>query len=173
MNYYTFGNKEILKYYKIAFFCSKLIPPNLITNIYDYFIKLRNESITIISGFHTQIERDVLKFLLKGKQPIIICPARSVQKISIKPELKDAFNNNRLLFISPFKNTDRRITKELSLKRNLFITQIADEIVIAHASKEGSLEKIIKELQNSKKIKKTFSSSHNQNLIDSGFEIIN
>jgi len=35
----------------------------------------------VISGFHTPAEKECLRILLRGAQPIIICPARSIEPI--------------------------------------------------------------------------------------------
>lgn len=146
----TIGNKEILKEYKIGFFCSKNCPPELIPKIYDWAIKKRDEGAVIISGFHTLIEKDVLKFLLKGTQPIIICPARSLHHFQIPAGLKDASTANRLLFISTFDKKLRRVTKKSSHERNKFIIDISDEIVVGYAEKEGNTERLLKKIRDRK-----------------------
>jgi hypothetical protein len=45
--------------------------------------------------------KDVLHYLLKGTQPIILASARGLKK-RLEPELKDALDKNRLLLITPF-----------------------------------------------------------------------
>jgi len=136
-----FGNKDILKNNKLAFFCSQKCPPDIILKSYDLAIELREKGICVISGFHTQIEKDVLHYLLKGKQSIIICPARSIDNYRIPKEQKEAFDNRRILYISSFNNKYKRISKELSFKRNKHIVDIADEIFIADAGKDSITEK--------------------------------
>jgi predicted Rossmann fold nucleotide-binding protein DprA/Smf involved in DNA uptake len=135
------GNKEILNGYKLAFFCSQKCPSDVIIKSYDLAIELREKGICVISGFHTQIERDVLHYLLKGKQPVIICPARNIGNYRIPSEHKDVFNQNRILYISNFDEKDKRINKELSYKRNKFVVDIADEIFISYAGKASITEK--------------------------------
>lgn len=44
---------------------------------YDLAAAPRDAGIPVISGFHTSVEKDCLDFLLKGRQPVVVVPARS------------------------------------------------------------------------------------------------
>jgi len=77
------GNPVILQRNKLALFCSKKCPGNLILKAYDLVHELRESGTTVISGFHTPIEKECLRILLRGDQPIIICPARSIENMRI------------------------------------------------------------------------------------------
>ena len=65
------GNEELLQQSKIAFLCSRKVPANVVLKCYDWAIEQRDAGKCVISGFHSQLEKDVLHYLLKGKQPII------------------------------------------------------------------------------------------------------
>jgi hypothetical protein len=41
----------------------------VVLKCYDWAIEEREAGNFVISGFHSQIEKDVLHYLLKGKQP--------------------------------------------------------------------------------------------------------
>lgn len=69
------GNYELIELPKTAFLCSRHVSASIILKCYDWAIDQRNGNGCIISGFHSQIEKDVLHYLLKGKQPIIIALA--------------------------------------------------------------------------------------------------
>lgn len=70
------GNKELLKLHKIAFLCSRRVPASVVLKCYDWAIAQREDGNCVISGFHSQIEKDVLHYLLKGTQAIIVVLAR-------------------------------------------------------------------------------------------------
>lgn len=74
------GNKQILEQYKIAFLCSRKCPAEIILKSYDWAIEQREKGICVVSGFHSKIENDVLHYLLKGNQPIILALARGLKK---------------------------------------------------------------------------------------------
>lgn len=143
------GNQEILREHKVAFLCSRKYPPEIVLKAYDWAIEQRDKGICVISGFHSQIEKDVLHFLLKGTQPVIMVLARGMKK-NWPPEIREALKENRLLIVSPFPESVTRISNVTSLKRNQYMIEIADEIVVAHAEKGGQIEKL---LPNVKKIK--------------------
>lgn len=128
------GNLNLLQKPAIALFCSIKCPGDLILKTYDLAQALRDTEIPVISGFHTAIEQDCLTILLRGTQPIIHCPARSLHKIRLSPEQKQAIGENRLLLISPFNASYLRVTAELAEKRNEMIGAIAHTIFIAYAA---------------------------------------
>src|SRR6266516_6994102 len=70
------GNIELLKSEPLALFCSNKCPGNLILQTYDLAQRLREARTSVISGFHSPVERECLNILLGGRNQIIICPAR-------------------------------------------------------------------------------------------------
>jgi hypothetical protein len=138
------GNKELLKLHKTAFLCSRRIPAGAVLTCYDWAIAERDAGRCVISGFHSRIKKDVLHYLLKGTQPIIIALARGM-KTRIEPELKEALSGNRLLMITPFGEEVKWVTTETAKARNVMMIDLADEIVIGYASKGGMLEQHLAE----------------------------
>src|SRR5437868_4404785 len=114
---HTHGNTKILDEHKIAFLCSRQMPAGTVLKCYDWAIEMRNKGNCVISGFHSSLEKDVLEILLKGKQPIIIALARGLKQ-KLEPELQKAFDDARLLIITPFAKEVRRVTKETARVRN-------------------------------------------------------
>lgn len=60
---------------KLALFCSIKCPGKLILNTYDLAKKLRQEGITVISGFHSPMEKECLRILLRSQNPVFWCLA--------------------------------------------------------------------------------------------------
>lgn len=96
------GNLELLKLYKTAFLCSRDIQASIVLKCYDWAIEQREQGNCVISGFHSQIEKDVFHYLLKGDQPIIIAMARGLKQ-RIEPKIKKEIDRGRVLIISPTK----------------------------------------------------------------------
>ncbi len=165
------GNYELIMLPKTAFLCSRQVPASIVLKCYDWAIQQRNAEHCVISGFHSQIEKDVLHYLLKGDQPIIIALARGLKK-RLEPELKQALAQNRLLIITPFGSGVTRANQKTANKRNELMTSLADEIVVSYAQPGGNIERlIIKWLKKGKKVK-TFDVAENISLIKQGCEII-
>jgi hypothetical protein len=136
------GNEELLTLPKTAFLCSRRVPPAAVLKCYDWAIAQREVGRCVISGFHSQMEKDVLHYLLKGTQPIILALARGL-KIRLEPELKPALDQGRLLIITPFDNSVKWVTAENATIRNRMMIELADEIVVGHSSPGGQLDTII------------------------------
>jgi hypothetical protein len=138
------GNKDLLVLPKTAFLCSRRIPAGAVLKCYDWAIAERDAGRCVISGFHSRIEKDVLHYLLKGTQPIIVALARGL-KTRIEPELKEALSGDRLLIITPFGGEVKWVTAETAKTRNAMMLDLAYEIVIGYASKGGMLEQHLAE----------------------------
>lgn len=136
----SIGNNELLKFKKTAFLCSRQIPANIVLKCYDWAIEQREKGNCIISGFHSQIEKDVLHYLLKGKQPVIIALARGLKQ-KLEPELIKPFEQGRLLIVSPFPKEIKRVTAETATIRNNFMIEIADNITVGYVKEDGILHK--------------------------------
>ena len=144
----SIGNTESLKLSKIAFLCSRKIPASVVLKCYDWAIAQREAGNCVISGFHSQLEKDVLHYLLKGKQPLIVALARGLKQ-SIEPELQKPLDDGRLLIISPFDETVKRVTEKTATVRNQMMIELADEVVVGFASEGGNLKKML-QMQSSK-----------------------
>lgn len=136
------GNIDLLKLHKTAFLCSRKIPASIVLKCYDWAIEQREQNNCIISGFHSQIEKDVLHYLLKGNQPIIVALARGLKK-KIEPEFIKPLEQGRLLIITPFPETTTRVTEQTAVIRNQLMIQLADNITVGFASKGGNLEELL------------------------------
>jgi predicted Rossmann fold nucleotide-binding protein DprA/Smf involved in DNA uptake len=143
----TMGNISLLRNRKVALFCSARTPGDAILRAHDAACRMRDDGITVISGFHTPIEKECLRILLRGKQPIIVCPARAIETMRIPTDCRAAFEIGRLLFVSPFERRPTRITKNSAIRRNEVVAALADEVLIAHITPGGQTEQIAKMLQ--------------------------
>lgn len=135
------GNLDLLTQPKTALFCSSRCPGNVILRTYDQTAQWRDAGRCVISGFHSPVERECLRILLRGTQPIIICPARSLPQ-RVPPGWQKPLTAGRLLILSAFTANAHRVTAELATRRNEFVAALADEVFIAHATVGGHLEKL-------------------------------
>ncbi|MCO5287634.1 MAG: hypothetical protein M9898_14600 [Chitinophagaceae bacterium] len=142
----SLGNTDLLKLPKTAFLCSRKVPASVVLKCYDWAIEQREQGNCVISGFHSQIEKDVLHYLLKGKQPIILALARGLKE-KLEPELLKTLEQGRLLIITPFDKSVKRVSSQTAQTRNQLMTELADQITIGYASLGGQLEKLIKGIE--------------------------
>ncbi len=64
-------------------------------------------------------------------------------KTKIEPEIQQAIEESRLLVVTPFDKSVKRITSETATKRNEFMAELADEMFLAYASPNGKLQTLI------------------------------
>lgn len=138
----TLGSHDILALPKTAFLCSRKIPAGAVLRCYDWAISQREAGRCIISGFHSTLEKDVLHYLLKGKQHVILALARGL-KTRLEPELADGLEQGRLLIISPFEKKVTRVTSQTANVRNELMAEVADEIVVGFCQPGGNIDKLL------------------------------
>ncbi|MFZ5986313.1 MAG: DNA-processing protein DprA [Bacillota bacterium] len=141
------GNLSILSLPKTALFCSADTPGSVILPAYDKAAEFRDSGKCVLSGFHSPIEKECLKILLRGKQPIIICPARAIETMRLTDEFRKAIKTEHLLILSPFINSPKRITRESALRRNELVAALADEAFIAYVKPGSHTEDTIHHLK--------------------------
>ena len=168
----TIGNINLVQNKPLAIFNSSKCPGKVIMQTYDLMKNIKWTGITLISGFHSPIERECLKILLNGKPRIIVCPARGIEGMRIKAELKTPLDEGRLLLLSPFNEDVKRITSEMALVRNRFIAALSDSIFIPYADPNSKTEHLCKEILSWNKPVYTFQGESNANLIELGVKSI-
>ncbi len=162
------GNLEILTHNKLALFCSVRCPGALILKTHDLAQQLAQAGVTVIGGFHSPVEKECLRILLRGRQPVIICPARSLKKMRILKEWKKPLDEGRLLFLSPFPDNRHRGDTEMAVYRNRFVAALADRIFISYAEPSSKTENFCREILAWRKPVYTLGHASNENLITLG-----
>lgn len=164
------GNPAILARPKLALFCSVKCPGKLILQTYDTVQAIRAQGITVISPFHSPMEKECLRILLRASNPIIWGLARSLYtRVPTQPiDCRPAVEEGTLVFVSPFKTPSTRITAETATIRNRMVADLADAIFIAHAAPEGKILPLALELLNTGKPVYTFDHPDHAPLIAAG-----
>lgn len=156
----------------IVFFCSQSCPGDVILKAQDWANARTAASAPVIGGFHTPVERDVLRILLRGQAPAIIVLARAIEGWRVpKPlgaAIKEAEAAGRAKILSPFPPTQRRTSAATAEARNRHILTLANSILIAHASRGGKTEALGYDAIARGLRVLTFPSPHNANLVEMG-----
>ena len=139
------GNKKLLHVPKTGFLASSTIPPDMVLKCYDWATQMAKEGKCVVSGFSSHLECEVLHFLSKGEQSIILVLAREMY-----PKLQPLLDANRLLIISVSKAV--RQSKATAFVRNNYMCEIADKILFVGVCETSSLYPL-KEMWKSKEMK--------------------
>lgn len=135
------GNLDLLKRPKTAFLCSSKTTSRDILKSFDWATSVPKDS-SIISGFQTKLEKNVLQLLLKRHIPVIIVLARKMYK-ELPAEIQSAINNDEVLVLS--LSYLPRNSKQSALTRNKYIIRIADNIVFGALDPTSSLANLAEE----------------------------
>jgi len=167
---HTTGNADILNCPKTALFCSVKCPGKLILDTYDLAKRFREEGPTVISGFHSPMEQECLRILLRSPNSVIWCLARGMyRRIPAKPvDCRAAVAEGRLLIISPFSDKRQQVEAKTAMIRNRVVADMAAAVIVAHAAPGSKMESLCHELIAAGKPVYTFDHPANVALLQAG-----
>jgi predicted Rossmann fold nucleotide-binding protein DprA/Smf involved in DNA uptake len=134
---YGLGNAELLANRALGLLCSVQVPGRTIVTMLDAVRELRDAGVVVAGGFHSPMEQECLDFLLRGLQPVIVCPARHPSTHRLPAEWRRGLDTGRLLIVSPFGPQVRRPTRQLAEERNRFVTALVGALWVPYASAGG------------------------------------
>lgn len=128
------GNNQLLNLHKIGFIASRHASSIDVIPTLDWAAEVsRRTDIAVVSGFQSPLEKDVLKFLLRGVCPIIIVLARGMYR-KLPEALQSPMNQQRLLIISNEPANITRVSETTAHKRNEYVISISDEMKVLKQS---------------------------------------
>ena len=164
------GSLDLLQHRLLAFFASVRCPGHFILQAHDLAQDLRRAGVPTIGGFHSPVEREVLTVLLRGEQPIVVCPARSLIGMRIPQEYRGPLEAGRMLLLSPFAEHDHRATVRTAQRRNRLVAALAARVFVAYAAPGGKTEAFCREILAWGKPLYTFAA--NENLVEMGAQVM-
>jgi len=103
----------------------------------------RDAGVCVISGFHSGLEKDILRFLLKGRQPVVVVLARRLYD-RMPQDWADAVTRGRFLIVST--SNAARASESTTRQRNRFILDHADRVVLGSLTSDGNLADLVSTL---------------------------
>ena len=135
------GNIDLLEREKIAYFCSRRYAPRAVLASYDWATAQRDK--VVISTFHSPLEKDVLEFLLKNKQPVIyVLPARMYKRVPAR--FREVIDEGLVLLVSLFGENVCRYSDKTAYTANRYILSKASEVVFGSVAEGSHTEKLYK-----------------------------
>ena len=124
------GNKQLLSLHKIGFIASRHASTLDVIPTLDWAVEIsKSTDVAVVSGFQSPLEKDVLKFLLRGVCPIIIVLARGMYR-KLPEALQTPMDQQRLLIISNESDNTTRVSEITAHNRNEYVISISDEMKI-------------------------------------------
>lgn len=139
------GDPALLRLPLVGLFCSARLPPSGALAAYDLARALRDGGVAVASGFQSTGERECLEFLLRGRQPVVICPARGLGGMRIPIEWQRELEAGRLALASALPDRTRRPTTALAAGRNRLVVALSRAVIVLHATPGGRLARTVTE----------------------------
>ena len=136
----TLGNVALMDMPKVAFLSSRKVAPQDVMRCYDWAAGVRDTDKCIMGGFQSALEKDVLRFLLRGKASIVLVLARKLWS-KVPEELREPLGEGRLLVVSPVSAA--RASASTAMSRNRWILENCDEVVIGSLDPNGSRARLV------------------------------
>jgi predicted Rossmann fold nucleotide-binding protein DprA/Smf involved in DNA uptake len=136
----TIGAVGLLKQPLLALLCSVRCPGSAILEAYETAKKVARSEWVVVSGFHSPMERECLRILLRAKHPVVICVARSLDNMRIPVEWREHIKTSRMLLLSPFAEAYRRNTTKMAQARNQVVAALADKTWMPYAAPGSKTE---------------------------------
>lgn len=136
------GNASLLEQPLTAFFASRQCPGVAIRSAMAWAVEQARCKKPVVSGFHSPLEQSVLEVMLAAGAPCVIVIARKLELAHLPPIWLRAVQDGMVAVIS-MDDTTRRLTTELAARRNDWVADHANRIVVAHASLGGGLQRQI------------------------------
>jgi len=162
------GRCDILRQTCLGLICSVKCPGAVVIKTYDAIRELRDAGIVVAGGFHSPMERECLEFLLRGEQPVIICPARNSTAMRLPTAWRAGLESGRVLVVSCFGQDVRRPTGASANLRNEFVAALSAAVLIPHATPGGKADAIASQVLQDRRPLFTFADGENRQLLANG-----
>lgn len=109
---HTLGDPALLSRPLLSLFSSVRALGVAILKTYDLARGPRDAGVPVIGGFHSPMQKECLRLLLRYKQPVMVCPARGLEGMRVPGDWKMPIAEGRLAVVSTLDGKARRTSEE-------------------------------------------------------------
>jgi predicted Rossmann fold nucleotide-binding protein DprA/Smf involved in DNA uptake len=139
------GNAALLDEPLLGLIASRECPGHVFLETLDLVPAWVKAGRVIVSGFHSPLEQQVLRSLLRRNGRAVKVLARGMTEYRPLPEERDPLAAGRILIITACPPVVRRITRETALTRNRLVLALASEVVAPHVADASPLAALMAE----------------------------
>jgi predicted Rossmann fold nucleotide-binding protein DprA/Smf involved in DNA uptake len=141
------GEAALLDEPLLGLIASRECPGHVLLKTLDRVSEWARAGRVIVSGFHSPLEQQVLRSLLRRKGRAVRVLARGFASNGTDyrpmPEEREALDAGRLLVISAFAANITRTTRATALSRNRLVLALATEIVVPYVAAGSPLADLL------------------------------
>jgi predicted Rossmann fold nucleotide-binding protein DprA/Smf involved in DNA uptake len=143
------GETALLREPLLGLIASRECPGYVLLETLDHVPQWVKAGRVIVSGFHSPLEQQVLRSVLRRKGRVIKVLARGLKPDGdgprLPPEEAAALREGRFLLISSFGPAVTRTTRATSLQRNRFVLALSEQILVPYVSSGSPMEGLLRE----------------------------
>lgn len=143
------GETALLGEPLLGLIASRECPGHILLETLDRVPEWVKAGRVIVSGFHSPLEQQVLRSLLRRKGHAVKVLARGFSgqgaNYRATPEEREPLASGRMLVISAFAPSVARTTRATALTRNRLVLALATEIVAPHVAAGSPLAALLSE----------------------------
>lgn len=137
------GESALLAEPLLGFIASRECPGYVLLETLDSLPEWVSAGRVIVSGFHSPLEQQVLRSVLRRKGRVVKVLARGMTDYRPTAEEREALAAGRMLIITAFPPGVRRITRETALARNRLVLALASEFPVRSVADSSPLAALI------------------------------
>ena len=123
----------------LGFIASRECPGHVLLETLDCVPQWVKAGRVIVSGFHSPLEQQVLRSVLRRKGRVVKVLARGMTDYRPTAEEREPLAAGRMLVITACPPEVRRITRETALARNRLVLALASEIIAPYVTANSPL----------------------------------
>lgn len=139
------GNVTLLNELLLGLISSRECPGHVLLETLDLVPQWVKARQVIVSGFHSPLEQQVLRSLLRRNGRAVKVLARGMTDYRPTPEEREPLTSGRMLVVSAFAPEVCHTTRETALTRNRLVLALATETVVPHVADGSPLAALLRE----------------------------
>jgi predicted Rossmann fold nucleotide-binding protein DprA/Smf involved in DNA uptake len=144
------GDTALLDEPLLGLIASRECPGHVLLETLDRVPECVKAGRVFVSGFHSPLEQQVLRSVLRRNGRVVKVLARGMTDYRPLPEEREPLAAGRMLVITACAPEVRRTTRETALARNRLVLALATEIVIPHVADGSPLAELLAEIGNTR-----------------------
>lgn len=139
------GETALLAEPLVGLIASRECPGHVLLETLDRVPEWVKTGRVIVSGFHSPLEQQVLRSVLRRKGRVVKVLARGMTDYRPTAEEREPLAAGRMLVITACPPEVRRTTRETALARNRLVLALASEIIVPHVADDSPLAALLNE----------------------------
>lgn len=141
----TVGNPALLDEPLLGLLASRDCPGRVLLDTLELVPQWVSEGRVILSGFHSPLEQQVLRSVLRRNGRVVKVLARGMGEYHPPAQEREPLTNGTMLVVTAHPDRVLRTTRETALARNRLVLALATELILPHVAPASGLARLLRE----------------------------